>query len=448
MTSTETEHHKTPGATAWIAGTVAVAGGVIPMVVYWLLFGQVATLTPQEARQLLQNQAAWAVLVDVRGTQTFAAGHVDGSVNWPIDEVLGTAGPGELPDDYRDRQLLLICEVGLDSTRAAWHLGRVGVTEAVNVRGGIQEWIHTAAGRKGEKFDRWRVGPDRVVEFPFRPAAPFAQIVAVVSFFLVKPVYTLLALGVIVVLWPSRDADLAALRWAMIFFFLGENACAVNYLGFKETSLVLEYLHSYGMLLCFGFTAYSVLEAVDRRILKLSDPAKRCAAFGLCGNCIKYADVPCGLKWMFYLLIPVMIVLALMLVTADWQDTTYNTVIFQQFYNYGHLRIYQIFEDWYCAAAAIVLFAASLSILTLKKNDPIGPAKVLFAAGLGPFGFGMLRMILAGAYGENRVWYLFWEETTEFLFILAAIATLMIFRRRLLPEWDALISRLQMGPDV
>ena len=314
---------------------------------------------------------------------------------------------------------------------------------AVNVRGGIQEWIHTAAGREGGEFDRWRVGAERVFELPFRPASPFAQIVAALSFFLIKPVYTLLSLAVIVALWPSRHADLVALRWSMIFFFLGENACAVNYLGFKETSLLLEYLHSYGMLLCFGFAAYAVLEAVDRRILKLSDPDKRCASLSLCGNCIKYADVPCGLKWVFYLLIPVMIVLALMLVTADWQDTTYNAEVFKQFYNYGHLRIYQIFENWYCAGAAIVLFSVSLVVLALKRNAPIGPAKIFFAAGLGPFGFGMFRMILASAYDQNRVWYLFWEETTEFLFILSVIATLLIFRRSVLPEWDGLIEQLR-----
>lgn len=119
MTSTETEHPETPSATAWIAGAVAVAGGAIPVIVYWLLFGQVATLTPQEARQLLQKRAEPAVLIDVCHAEAFAAGHIDGSVNWPIDEILSTTGPGELPDEYRDRRLLLICDVGLDSARAA-----------------------------------------------------------------------------------------------------------------------------------------------------------------------------------------------------------------------------------------------------------------------------------------------------------------------------------------
>jgi hypothetical protein len=58
-------------------------------------------------------------------------------------------------------------------------------------------------------------------------------------------------------------------------------------------------------------------------------------------------------------------------------------------------------------------------------------AKIAFAAGVGPLGFGMLRMVLGAAYDRNRVWYLFWEETTEFLFILGVCLVLVIFRHGL-----------------
>ena len=54
----------------------------------------------------------------------------------------------------------------------------------------------------------------------------------------------------------------------------------------------------------------------------------------------------------------------------------------------------------------------------------------------------MLRMILGGAYDQNRVWYLFWEETTEFLFILGICFVLWTFRRKLLPELASRIDKL------
>jgi hypothetical protein len=40
-------------------------------------------------------------------------------------------------------------------------------------------------------------------------------------------------------------------------------------------------------------------------------------------------------------------------------------------------------------------------------------------------------MVLGGAYDQNRVWYLFWEETTELVFIAGVGIALWIFRRTL-----------------
>ena len=83
---------------------------------------------------------------------------------------------------------------------------------------------------------------------------------SVTAFFVVKPIYTLLSLMVIVVLWNSASSDLVALKWGMLFFFVGENICAINVLVFKETSYLLEYGHSIGMVICLGFVTYAMLE--------------------------------------------------------------------------------------------------------------------------------------------------------------------------------------------
>ena len=322
------------------------------------------------------------------------------------------------------------------SRLATWHLRQIGVERAMNVRGGIQEWMRSAPETEGRGWDRWRT-PSRMGSFPFRNSPPIEQGIAVLSYFFIKPIYMLLSLVVVAVLWKSTAADLVALRWGMISFFLGEAACAVNYFGYKETSYLWEYLHGAGMSVSFGFITYAVLEAIDARILGLSDPKRRCAAARLCGACIKQADVPCGLQRSFYLLIPALMVIAMMVPTADWHDTSYNTVIFGQPYNYGHLRVFQQVENWYCPAAALVMLGASLAILLLKRREPIGPAKIAFAAGVGPMGFGMLRMILGAAYDQNRVWFLFWEEATELMMVFGVCCLLWIFRRGLFPGFDA-----------
>jgi rhodanese-related sulfurtransferase len=428
--------------TTIIVAALVLVGTGIPLVSYWLFFGRIPTVLPDDAKDMLRGAAAVTALVDVRTPEQFSAGHIEGSINWPLEEIRRTTSVAEVPAKLRGKTPLTLCDVGMASRLATWHLRQIGCEKAMNVRGGIQEWMRSAPQTEGRGWDRWRT-PSRLGSFPFRHAPPAEQGVAVLSYFFIKPIYMLLSLVVVAVLWKSTAADLVALRWGMISFFLGEAACAVNYFGYKETSYLWEYLHGAGMFASFGFIAYAVLEAIDARILGLSDPDRRCAATRLCGACIKQVDVPCGLQRSFYLLIPALMMIAMMVPIADWHDTSYNTLIFGQPYNYGHLRVFQQVENWYCPAAALVTLAASLVILLWKRREPIAAAKIAFAAGVGLLGFGMLRMILGAAYDQNRVWFLFWEEATEFLLIFAICCLLWIFRRGLFPGFDAwLRSRL------
>ena len=441
----------------WIVALLVLVGGLIPPMLYEGYFGRLPTLTPEEARFLLKEGKP-RLLVDVRPPDVFAARRLDGAVNWPLKSILATSGAEDIPPQFRKQALFMLCDVGWDSRRAVEHLSRLGHPRVFQVRGGMQEWIHgftverlvlaqnsnvkdspinlaemsAVIAPQGELYDRYLVASGGIEELPFRQSPLAEQALAVVAFFFFKPIYELLSLVLIVLLWKSREPDLTALRWGMIFFFLGENACAVNYFAFRESSYLAEYLHGYGMALCFGFTAYALMEGIDRRLLFLSDVRQRCAALALCGDCVKYAPVPCGLKRLFNVLIPALMVLAWMLPTADWRNTAYNTAVFGRLYNYAHLWIYQVFENWCCAAEACAMLGASLLILIAKKENAIAWAKIAFAAGIGPLGFAVLRTILGGAYDQNRVWFLFWEETTELLFIVGICLVLWIFRRRLL----------------
>lgn len=78
-------------------------------------------------------------IVDARSADEYAAGHVPGAVNLPQAELASRLG--ELP---RDRALLLVCQAGARSLRAAQFLAQVGFTRVTNVRGGTGAWA--AAG--------------------------------------------------------------------------------------------------------------------------------------------------------------------------------------------------------------------------------------------------------------------------------------------------------------
>lgn len=74
-----------------------------------------------------------AVLLDVRTSDEFSAGHLDGAVNIPIDDL--EARLGELP---RDRDVVVYCRSGRRSAHAATLLGAAGF--AVHDLGPMTAW--------------------------------------------------------------------------------------------------------------------------------------------------------------------------------------------------------------------------------------------------------------------------------------------------------------------
>ncbi len=79
--------------------------------------------------------AGGARLVDVRTPEEFAAGHVEGALNIPVDALAGRLG--ELPDPAAP--LVLYCGSGRRSARAAALLAEKGYT-AVYDLGGMSNW--------------------------------------------------------------------------------------------------------------------------------------------------------------------------------------------------------------------------------------------------------------------------------------------------------------------
>jgi len=414
-----------------------LAGGALPVILYGLVVGGVPTVTAKEAKACLSRSDADAVLVDVRPADSFAADHLDGAVNWPYDAIASLRSREDVPETLRGKTLLVICEGGVYGALATSRLERLGLESVRNVRGGLQAWVADARSPCPIALATLRDSSGRTTGLPFRQAPVYEQWVAFVVGFIVKPFYMLLALVIVAILWRRRSPELAALRWGLIFFFIGEAFCAANYLAYEDRSFLFEYLHSFGMALCFGFVTYAAFEGMDRWLIRYSDLKETCAALPLCLRCIKYADVPCGLRRMFYVLIPATIVLAFMPLLAQPVLFSYNTNILGTFYNYSHPAIYQIYEIRYLPAVAIAALTVSFLVLLLKKTDPVSWSKVLFAAGMGALGFSLMRLFILAPYSDNQVWFVFWEEITELMFVAGAGIVLWIFRPGLFPRKEA-----------
>jgi rhodanese-related sulfurtransferase len=411
-----------------------VIGTFAPLFLYWIIVGRAPALTPDETKELLEKPEARATLVDIRTPEEYAKGHLDGARSWPYDAIRALGSSEQVPVEFREKTLLLICDSGIQSGMAVRKLRALGVPDVLSVTGGMQDWVASARKPCASPFCLLRAASGEVKGLPFRESPLGEQWAAVVSGFGIKPLYTLLSLALAILLWRAPSPDLVALRWAMVFFFIGENLCALNVILYLEGSSLLEHLHSLGMVFCFGFATFALIEGIDLRLLKLTEPGKRCAALGLCQGCIKNSDAPCGLQRTFYFLIPAVATVAAMPLFSEPEIVSYNTRILGTFYNYSHAVIHQLYETRFLPAAAIVLFGTSLLLLRWKGREPILWSKVFFAAGGGALSFSLFRWILFGTYQPNLVWFAFWEETTELLFVGGVAFVLWVFRAGLFRE--------------
>ena len=269
----------------------------------------------------------------------------------------------------------------------------------------------------------------------FHASSVLEQWVVIVTGFGVKPAYTLISLVAIVRLWRQRAPDLVALRRGLMAFWLGENACAIDYLVFHGNSVLWEYFHNLGMAVCFSYVTFALFEGMDQRLIKISSGKDRCAALGLCRACIKYdPSASCGLRRVFTMLIPATILVALMPLCADLKITSYDIDILGTSVRYAETLADQLFEIRYCSYLAVLLMTASWLVLLFKRQDPVPLAKALFAAGSGPLSFGFMRLFLGAVYRENLIWFNAWEEITELIFVVAAAWVLWIFRQGLFPS--------------
>ena len=422
--------------TRYIIWVLVLLGALIPIAAYYFLLERVPSVTPEVAKEELAAQPQATALLDVRNGPQWNRYHLDFAHHLPLEKLLELDSATALPKELQGKKLFVICASGVSSVKATEHLRQLSV-QAVNVRGGIQEWIADAIrDQAGDPYESWTSGDPLPDDETARLEAmgithtysPFMQTLAFIAAFIAKPTYTLLSLALIILLWIKNPMaeDRYALRWGLIAFFLGENACAINYILFNEKSYIFEFLHMYGMLVAAGLIAYATLEAIDARVLRTTGD-RPCALLGLCHRCIKTTDVSCPMRQLFLVGLPALMLISLMPAGSDWHTTSYNTVILGTPYNYTHLAYQQLFECFVCPVLAIAAMAVSL-LITLKHPRPTRAAKIALCVGLGPLAFGMFRTVLAGMYDHNRVWFNFWEEITELITILGIAAVLWIFR--------------------
>jgi phage shock protein E len=105
--------------------------GLLVVVVLGGLFGRSGDVDSARARELVGKGAT---LVDVRSAEEYAGGHVEGAINVPVAELGGKMG--QIP---KDRAVVVYCQSGMRSARAAGALKEAGYTEVYDL-GAMSRW--------------------------------------------------------------------------------------------------------------------------------------------------------------------------------------------------------------------------------------------------------------------------------------------------------------------
>src|SRR5512135_2591260 len=133
------------------AGLVVL--GVLPSVLYRVWLGGVPQVSPAAAKRMLVDRPGSVLLVDVRTPREFAESHLRGAVSWPSSDILRLGSADGVPGPLQGKSLLLICQAGSRSVRAARHLRSLGLTDVFNVREGLVRWIGDAENPVGREFN-------------------------------------------------------------------------------------------------------------------------------------------------------------------------------------------------------------------------------------------------------------------------------------------------------
>jgi rhodanese-related sulfurtransferase len=407
---------------------IIVTGVAVPLLLYEACVGRAPCMASAKVDPLLK--ARTHVLVDI-GVNPDLAVYLQDAVMWPVSSIVQAHSTNDVPTQLKGRKLLLICTAGIQSAKAALHLQSIGV-DAVSVRGGAQQFLSAVPGCSRSILLRGDPSHDAIIPV-FRASPVYEQWAVVVAFFGIKTIYSLMALGIVGWLWHRKEADLSAIRWAMIFFFVGEAFCFLNVMVFFEDSMLLEHLHSVGMVLSLGYASYALFEGLDGRLIHFSDDS-RCAATGLCRICDKRTPTACGLRRLFLLLIPATALLAAIPLFSGFREAVYNTRILGILHSYRHPVIHQFYELRFLPLAALVLLAASFAALWRFERRSVTRSKILYSAALGAIGFSLFRLLLVASFLDDQVWFVVWEETTELMYVGLVGGVLMVFARGLLAQ--------------
>jgi rhodanese-related sulfurtransferase len=134
------------------SGAVLTAIGVI----FYEIRARVQSFAALSAMQVVRLMNQGALVIDLRGKESFDAGHIGDARNVPATELESQA---ETLKKWRDKTIITYCDSGTSGAGAARTLMKLGFTKVFNLEGGLNAWAKdnlplsktTAGGRANSR---------------------------------------------------------------------------------------------------------------------------------------------------------------------------------------------------------------------------------------------------------------------------------------------------------
>jgi len=95
-------------------------------------------IEPQQAVQLIN---ADAVVLDVRGVDAYAGGHIVNAKNIPFDELEANSSKLE---KLKSKPVVAVCQNGITSTKTVNELQKLGFESVYGLKGGMAAWTQAS----------------------------------------------------------------------------------------------------------------------------------------------------------------------------------------------------------------------------------------------------------------------------------------------------------------
>lgn len=123
----------------------------------------------------LVGETKKTLVIDVRDADAYAKGHLANAVNIPFDEFEGKIGDLE---GYKDQTIVLICNTGNKSGKAAQMLVDKGFTKVYNAEDGMEEYDYdtvTYTNVTGSEFEKLAAEDKDAIILDLRDAKDFEK---------------------------------------------------------------------------------------------------------------------------------------------------------------------------------------------------------------------------------------------------------------------------------